>query len=477
MTSKDPTGRKGEPRSDEPSSATRGGATVLLVDDEEYVRDSLVEILERRGLDVRTAGDGEAALQASRLDGTQIVITDLRMPGMDGATLVSELSERRPELPVIVLTAHGTVASAVECLRAGAVDYLLKPVDPNELLLAIERCLRESSRRRELAYLRDTTSRPGTPIGDSAAWKEVLALAERVASSDSSVLLIGESGTGKEEVARYIHRLSARRDEALVVVNCAAIPAELFESELFGHKRGAFTGAVADREGRFQVADHGTLVLDEINSLPLVAQAKLLRALQDGSFERVGDSRPTTVDVRLLCAANVDLESEVESGRFRSDLYYRINVVTLTLPPLRSRREDIAVLARAFVPELASRLNRPVRGLSAEALALLESYEWPGNVRELRNVLERGVLLARGEWLDVEALPFGPAESRDPGGSSLDLRQRLRTVERQTLIDALESAAGVRREAARLLGIDERNLSYYLRKNDLMDWSSERSPE
>jgi DNA-binding NtrC family response regulator len=442
----------------------RAGATVLLVDDEEYTRDSLAEILERRGFEVRTAAAGEAALQPECLDGAQAVVTDLRMPGMDGGTLVATLTERRPELPVLVLTAHGTVASAVDCLRAGAVDYLLKPVDPDELVLGLERAMRVASQRRELVYLRGAAARAGAPLGESEAWKDVLRLAERVAPSDSSVLLLGESGTGKEEVARYIHRSSPRCEEALVVVNCAAIPAELFESELFGHRRGSFTGAVADREGRFQVAHGGTLLLDEINSLPLVAQAKLLRVLQDGAFERVGESRPTRVDVRLLCASNIDLETEVSAGGFRSDLYYRINVVTLSLPPLRSRREDVAVLARAFVPEHAARLNRPVRGLTAAALAALESYDWPGNVRE------RAVLLAPGEWIDAESLPFGASDAGESGASSLDLRERLRAVERRTLIDALEAAGGVRREAAHLLGIDERNLPYYLRKHQLMDW-------
>jgi Nif-specific regulatory protein len=257
------------------------------------------------------------------------------------------------------------------------------------------------------------------------------------------------------------------------VVNCAAIPAELFESELFGHRRGAFTGAVSDREGRFHVAHRGTLVLDEVNSLSLVSQAKLLRVLQDGGFERVGDSRPTRVDVRLICASNADLASEVEAGRFRADLYYRINVVTLPLPPLRDRRDDIALLAQAFVEQLSRQLDRPIRGITAGALSALEAYSWPGNVRELRNVVERGVLLARGAWIDAEVMPFagGAAPRADPSGSAdLDLRARLRAVERQTLVLALERAGGVRREAAGLLGIDERNLAYYLRKHDLMEW-------
>jgi DNA-binding NtrC family response regulator len=457
--------------------AVAPSASVLLVDDEAYVRESLQEILARRGFDVRTAASGAEALEPGRLDGVEVVVSDLKMPGIDGLALVTELREREPDLPVLVLTAHGTVASAVECLRAGAADYLLKPVDAGELVLALERALQHAARRRELAYLREhqtgVTAEArglGGPLGRSAAWREVIRLVELVAATDTSVLLIGESGTGKEEVARLLHRLGRRRDEALVVVNCAAIPGELFESELFGHRRGSFTGAIADREGRFHVAHRGTLVLDEVNSLPQHAQAKLLRVLQDGAFERVGDSRPTRVDVRLICASNVDLEAEVEAGRFRSDLFYRVNVVTIRIPPLRERREDIELLAEAFVHELASRLDRPTLGLTPAALQTLEAYDWPGNVRELRNVIERGVLLARGEWIDADALPFGPAPQPAASAATLNLRERLRAAERHTLVAALERAGGVRREAARLLGIDERNLPYYLHKHGLMGW-------
>ncbi|HUP23026.1 MAG TPA: sigma-54 dependent transcriptional regulator [Thermoanaerobaculia bacterium] len=471
----------------EAAAATRPegvAGSVLLVDDEAYVRESLCEILVRRGFDVRTATSGAEALESGRLDGVEAVVSDLKMPGIDGLSLVTELSARAPGLPVIVLTAHGTVASAVECLQAGAADYLLKPVDAGELVLALERALKQAARRRELAYLRDARVRTGAdgsgaegPIGRSAAWLEVMRLVDLVAPTDTSVLLIGESGTGKEEVARLLHRLGRRRDESLVVVNCAAIPAELFESELFGHRRGSFTGAIADREGRFHIAHRGTLVLDEVNSLPLHAQAKLLRVLQDGAFERVGDSRPTRVDVRLICASNVDLEAEVEAGRFRSDLFYRINVVTLSIPPLRERPEDIALLANAFVRELAGRLDRGARELAPEALEALEGYPWPGNVRELRNVIERAVLLAPGEWIDAGALPFAPTSvpaSATP--STLNLRERLRAAERQTLVAALDRAGGVRREAAKLLGIDERNLPYYLHKHGLMGWRpAERS--
>lgn len=451
-------------------------ATILLVDDEAYVRESLAELLARRGYDVRTAAGGDEVLASPDLiEGCDLVVTDLRMPGVDGRELTEALATRAPQLPVIVSTAHGTVASAVECLRAGASDYLVKPIDQSALLIAIERTLERSARGRELAELRRGrgASGEGRPLGESEPWRRVMELVEVVAPTDTTVLLEGETGTGKEEVARLIHRLSPRRDQALVVVNCAAIPPELFEAELFGHRRGAFTGATADRDGRFRVAHRGTLVLDEVNSLPLVAQAKLLRVLQDGSFERVGESRPTKVDVRLVCATNADLEAEVKAGRFRADLLYRINVVPIQLPPLRARGGDVVVLAQAFAAEFATRFGRSMSGLSADAVRALDAYPWPGNVRELRNVIERAVLLERSAELSATALPvLGVAQSagdRAPG--DLRLRPRVLEAERLALLEALQHAKGVRKDAAKALGVDEKNLAYYLRKHDLMGWT------
>ena len=454
-------------------------AAVLLVDDEDYVRESLAELLAGRGYEVRQARSAEEALAPGAIDGLDIVVTDLRMPGISGEELVANLAKRDGDLPILVLTAHGTVSSAVECLRAGAVDYLLKPADIAELELAIDRALEEAARKRELQYLRDRgTSTPKRLVGESPAWKETLATLAQVAPSDSPVLLIGESGTGKEELARQLHLDSTRSSRAFVAVNCAAIPAELFESELFGHRRGSFTGAVADREGRFRVAHRGTLFLDEINSLSTTAQAKLLRVLQDGAFERVGDSRPTRVDVRLVCAANTDLEREAEEDRFRSDLLYRINVITLRLPPLRDRPGDIRLLTESFVAEISEKLGREPPSISAETMAALERRAWPGNVRELRNVIERAILLCRGDELSTSLFPFrdrgnSGVGAGEPPTADLNLKHNLRAAERRTLQAALRRANGLRREAARLLGIDERNLAYYLRKHNLMDWEPE----
>ncbi len=447
-------------------------ATVLVVDDEPYVRDSLATLLGRRGYEVRTAGGAEEALRTENLDGADLVISDLKMPGEDGVSLLGRLGAKEPELPVIVLTGHGTVSSAVECLKLGAVDYLLKPVDPEELMVVLDRALGQTGIKRELAFLRshDRSRAAGPdrdrPLGCSEGWLQVLEMAEMVAPTDTSVLLMGESGTGKEEVAKHIHRRSRRASGPFVPVNCAAIPTDLFESEFFGHRRGAFTGALEDRVGRFKIAHEGTLLLDEVDALPAVAQAKVLRVLQDGRFERVGDSRPTSVDVRLISASNSDLAAEVEAGRFRADLFYRLNVMTIYIPPLRERPEDVSVLARAFLAEATAQVGKTLHEIEPEALRALEAYPWPGNVRELRNVIERGVVLEQGERLSPSSLP---ADVRSLRGESpeLNLRASLLAEERRLLETALKRAGGVRRRAAELLGIDERNISYFLKKHGL----------
>jgi len=450
-------------------------ATVLVVDDETYVRESLAAILRRRGCDVRTASGYDEATRPESLDGLDAVVTDLKMPGRDGLALLETLRERAPHLPVLVLTGHGTVSSAVECLKLGAADYLLKPVEPDELVLVLGRVLGQASLEREVKLLRSGTDgggrgagEDGRPLGRSEAWRRVLEMAELVAPTDTAVLLLGESGTGKEEVAKYIHGKSARSNGPFVPVNCAAIPEELFESEFFGHKRGAFTGALEDRVGRFKVADRGTLLLDEIDSLPPAAQAKVLRVLQDGRFERVGDSRASSSDVRMISATNTDLGAAVEGGRFRADLYYRINVMTIHLPPLRERPEDVPILAEAFLERARAQVGKPVRGFEPETLELLAAYSWPGNVRELRNVIERGVVLETSELLGPACVPEDLR--RAPAGNhGLNLRASLQAEERRLLEAALERSSGVRRRAAELLGIDERNLSYYLKKHDLQN--------
>jgi DNA-binding NtrC family response regulator len=374
---------------------------------------------------------------------------------------------------VVVLTGQGTIASAVECLRAGASDYILKPADPEALEVALERAVAAQALKREVRYLRGTRAATRAPLGESKAWKRVLAMVDAAAATDSPVLLRGESGTGKELLARRLHHLSPRAGSPYISVNCAAVPIDMWEAEFFGHRKGAFTGAASERDGLFVLADRGTLFLDEVAAAPLPTQAKLLRALQDGEFSRLGDEQPTRVDVRVVAATNADLQAEIKQGRFRPDLFYRLNVLQIEVPPLRERPEDIPLLAAAIAAELSARLGLQAPELSAETIERLSSYSWPGNVRELRSVVERALVLHPGRGLDaldlgLEAGASAPAPVEAgvaPG--DLNLRHTLNRHEKELVKEALRRSAGVRREAARLLGIDARNLGYYFRKHGL----------
>jgi DNA-binding NtrC family response regulator len=448
----------------------RPGTRVLVVEDEAYVRQSLVDVLRDRGYEAEPAASVPAAMAHLARSPVDVVLTDLKMPGQDGREMIRRVQATAPDVPVIVLTGHGTVGSAVECLRAGASDYLLKPVDPEALEVAIDRALAARALRREVGLLRSAAG-VDAPVGGSAAWRRVMSVVEAAAATDSTLLLTGESGTGKELLARLAHRRSPRSSGPYVRVNCAAVPLDVWESEFFGHRKGSFTGAGADREGRFQLADRGTLFLDEVGAMPLAGQAKLLRVIQDGEFDRLGDERPTRVDVRIVAATNSDLAAEVAAGRFRSDLYYRLNVVRIEVPPLRDRPDDIPLLAAHFVAEIAARLGRPAPDLSAEVVDRLRAYAWPGNARELRNAIERALILSPPGRLDAlevapEAAGHVPALDGEAIGE-LNLRTALTRLERDLVKEAVRRSAGVRKEAARLLGIDARNLGYYLRKHHL----------
>ena len=450
---------------------------ILVVEDEAYVRDSIAALLRARGFAVDPAGTVGEALDAIRRRPVDAVLADLRLGAESGLDLIRSVRAEGSKVPVVVLTGHGTVASAVECMKAGADNYLLKPVDPDALEVAIERALQSRALLNEVDYLRSggdalppVAGDPLVPIGRSAAWQEVLARARAAAASDATVLLLGESGTGKEMVARLIHRDSPRRDRAYVRVNCAAVPVDMWESEFFGHRRGAFTGAAGDRDGRFRLAHRGTLFMDEVGAMPLPAQAKILRVLQDGMFDRLGDEQPTTVDVRIIAATNSDLDAQAASGAFRQDLFYRLNVVRIDLPPLRRRPEDVPLLVDRFTREIAARLGRPVPRVAPETMADLQAYPWPGNVRELRNVVERALILNPGDAL----APLDVPPSAPPGGAvvpaegeELNLRANLLGRERTIVLEAVRRSQGVRKEAARLLGIDQRNLGYYLRKHGI----------
>ena len=449
---------------------------VLVVEDEAYVRESLREVLRERGYDVLEAGDVKDALAQLGRASVDVVLTDFRLPGSDGLALVKQLQALASPVPVVVLTGQGTIASAVECLKSGASDYLLKPADPEALEVALTRAMAARALRREVLYLREAVAPRREAVGESPAWRQALAMVDAAAATDSTVLLRGESGTGKELLARRLHQQSPRAGGAYVRVNCAAVPTEMWESEFFGHRKGSFTGAGADRDGWFLLAHRGTLFLDEVGAMPGETQAKLLRVIQDGEFHRVGDEQPTRVDVRTVAATNADLEAAVREGRFRADLYYRLNVLQIAVPPLRERPDDIALLTRVFAAEVAAQLGRPAPELDAFTLERLRAYSWPGNVRELRSVIERALVLhpERGlAALDLAPEPVGTRPRAEgssggtPGTDDLGLRDNLDRLERSLILDAHRRSRGVRREAARLLGIDPRNLAYYFRKHGL----------
>jgi two-component system NtrC family response regulator len=444
---------------------------ILVVDDDEPQRRVLAGFLRKRGFEVAAVGDAEAAREAAAARTLDLVITDLRMPGRGGLELLEALRALNPELPVIVVTAFGTVASAVEAMKKGAADYLTKPVDLDELDVLVARTLERRalvSENRELRRQLETRYHLRGLQTSNPQMAEAINLAARAAPSRAAVLIRGESGTGKELLARAIHYASPRARGPLVAVNVAALPESLIESELFGHERGAFTGADRERRGRFELADGGTLFLDEIGDLPPGTQAKLLRVLQEQAFERLGGTRTIKVDVRVVAATHRDLEAMIRTGAFRDDLFYRLNVVSIELPPLRERREDVPLLVDQFRRRFAEEVGGPPRTVSREAMDLLLKYAYPGNVRELENLIHRAVVLARGPMITVADLPLHLGElGSEAAGASGSLVQRLAAFERGLLRRALSEAGGVQTRAARTLGISERHLRYRLRKHRL----------
>jgi DNA-binding NtrC family response regulator len=400
-----------------------------------------------------------------------LVISDLRMPGGSGLDLLDAVQRADPQTPVIMLTAYGTVETAVEAMKKGAFDYLMKPFDAGEMEVRIERALALRRFRLESDYLREEAeTREGLDelIGVSETMQRVVGLMQQVAPSKASILITGETGTGKELVARGIHRRSPREANLLVPVNLAAVPLELLESELFGHARGAFTGAVAERTGKFELADRGTLFLDEIGDTPLALQPKILRVLQDGVVERVGSNQRREVDVRIIAATNRDLAAEVAAGRFRADLFYRLRVVEIRVPPLRERTEDVRFLTGHFLRKFSVGRVGGTPKITEAALRRLEEYPWPGNVRELENVIERAVVLCRGDTVDARLLDLrlpGSPPHDEPAGLRLD--EALDRLEREMIAKALEETKHVKARAARLLGVSERSFWYKLRKHGL----------
>jgi two-component system response regulator AtoC len=448
---------------------------LLIIDDDDALRESLALVLGAEGFEVAVAAHADEALARLEDASPEIVLCDLRMPGTDGLTLLPELARRRPDATLILMSAYGTEELAIEAMRRGAYDYLAKPFQPSEVLLAIRKAQERERLRRQTALLaRDVERAVGDRpiVAASPGMIEVLELIERAAEYKATVLLTGESGTGKEVLARAIHAQSPRRDEAFVAINCGAIPEALLESELFGHARGAFTGADRSRRGLFLEADGGTVFLDEIGEMPLPLQVKLLRVLQEEEVRPLGESKPRQVDVRIIAATARALESEVASGGFREDLFYRLNVLRVEVPPLRDRREDIPLLVDHFLALTRDAIGKPVRGIDDDALARLVGYRWPGNVRELENVIERAVILARGDQIGLAELPSNVvhAESRaDVAGGDLSLRRARHAAEAEVIRRALRETDGNRTHAARLLGISHRALLYKLKEYEIRD--------
>ena len=455
------------------------GGTILVADDEHHLRESLAELFAAQGYAVLQAADGLEVLNLLRDRTPDAIFLDLKMPKLDGISTLKTLKQN-PELrriPVVIITAFGGSEQTIEGMKAGAYDYITKPFDPDEVLRTAARAIEISRLSREVEQLRERADADGSDasrglIGQHPAMREVFKLIGKVAPTEASVLIVGESGTGKELIAQAIHRHSRRASGPIIAVNCAAIPSNLIESELFGYERGAFTGATASKPGRIEQADTGTLFLDEIGDLPVEAQAKLLRALQERKFERLGGSRTIASNLRLLAATNQTLEELVAEGRFREDLLYRLNVVKIELPPLRARRSDIAALAEHFLRGAQATRTDPPSGFSEEALRSLMTYEYPGNVRELKNVIERAVVLARGPLITVEELPSLGGNLRSDDSylaelMELPLEQAVASLERRMIERALDHAKGNKAEAARLLGINRQLLYSKLKDMDV----------
>jgi two-component system response regulator PilR (NtrC family) len=448
-------------------------ARVLVVDDERSMQEFLEIFLRSEGYEVETAGDIETAQVHLESDDFDVVITDIKMPGGSGIELLHATHENSPETVVIMITAYASTETAIAAMKEGAYDYVTKPFKVDELRIVLEKALEKKllacENRRLRSELR-VQSRDRSIVGSSQSMQRVFELVAQVADTRANVLITGESGTGKEMVARAIHAAGDRRDRMFVALSCAAIPENLLESELFGHVKGAFTGAVQNKTGLFEMADGGTLFLDEIGELTLPIQVKLLRAIQEKTFRRVGGTTDGHVDVRIVAATNRRLEDEVVAGRFREDLYYRVNVIEIPLPPLRERIEDVPLLVAHFIEKYARELGKSIDGLSEAAMSRLVEYPFPGNVRELENVIERAVALCRSTIIEIESLPpalvnpTAPSKSTHIPPEGIDLEEVVNDFERTLLSEALRATGGVKKKAAQLVGVSFRSFRYRLEK-------------
>jgi len=475
--------------------STQPKPTALVADDEANLRKVLSAMLRRDGFDVLTACDGVEALELLGKQHVDVVLSDIRMPNLDGMSLLKRTMTEHPDVPVVILTAHGSVDNAVEAIKIGAFDYLTKPFDKDELQLVLHKAT-ATAKLRVSEPEEDSSNRWGL-IGKSERLDEVFRTIEKVAATPTTVLITGESGTGKELVAAAIHNHSERKDKPFIRINCAAIPRELIESELFGYEKGAFTGAVGSKPGRFELAHEGTLFLDEIGEIPVEMQVKLLRALQESEFERVGGVTTTRVDVRLIAATNRRLDKEIETGRFREDLYYRLNVVPIDLPPLRDRTDDIPSLVDHFLNKYNNRLNKSerVESLTEEALARLMTYHWPGNIRELENVVERAVLFAEDGQITTDELP-DPLRSTPPPSTEKTpnpaieaqhqapvgplkeiVKQHTETLEKDLISRALDETSGNVTKAAQKLSISRKSLQNKMKELKLRTNAPSNPPD
>src|SRR5688572_13565232 len=451
------------------TSSTASRERVLIVEDDPTTRLGLSELVRTWGFTTEAAADGEEALQRITTFRPTIIISDLVMPRMGGLELLRRLKDEGGDLTIVILTAQGTVETAVEAIKEGAYDYLTKPIEPPRLKILLDKIVERQDTIREVKVLRRQLRDQGSfgrMIGSSSQMRKVYAVVEHAAPTQASVLIWGESGTGKELVAQTIHQLSPRAQAPFVPINCAAIPETLLESEIFGHEKGAFTGASDRREGCFELADRGTLFLDEIAEMTPATQVKLLRVLQERSFRRLGGRNEQTVDVRVIAATNVNPAEAVKSGKLREDLYYRLNVFAMELPTLRQRKEDLPLLIQSFLAEFNQRNNKSVTAVEPAAMRVLEQYNWPGNVRELRNVVERAVILASGEFIEAKHLPPLVTESTDVAKPSLSLHPGITVedAERQLILMTLEHTHDNKTRAAEILGISLKTLHNKLNK-------------
>ncbi|MFH1943892.1 MAG: sigma-54 dependent transcriptional regulator [bacterium] len=453
---------------------------ILVVEDNDSMREGMVQVLRKEGHKVWEAPGAIEGFSITQKEGIDLVITDYKMDRMTGLDLLKKIKDAKSRIEVIVITAYGTIEIAVEAMKAGAWDFITKPFSKDELILKVRRVAevilerqrvdRLSEENRYLKEEADIRFNYGEIVGESEKMKEIYHTIEKVAGSDTSVLIYGDSGTGKELVARAIHYNSPRKEAPFIRVNCGALAEGVLESELFGHERGAFTNALRQKKGRFELADRGTLFLDEIGDIPPATQVKLLRVLQEKEFERVGGEETIRVDVRVIAATHRDLHQEMDQSRFREDLYYRLHILPIHLPPLRDRKKDIPLLANHFLKRLSREMRKPDLIVTQDAMRLLMSYGWPGNVRELENVLERAVVLCETNQIDADGLAFMISETKGTkiANHSLDLDSAVGLIEKQLLEQALQTAGGVKAKAARLLGIKEATLYYKLQKHGIV---------